>query len=170
VNFNSEIADEWARPVSRRAPRWARAAACCCRVAAMHRCRDRAPRFRRAAPDRASHAAPRRPSPRATRPPDSAASPLASCPNLHGAKPRRPDRAGEPPSPLSPVRRCRVVAGSPRARSCRAHARVARPMSWAAHALCTWAEPTLQVWAVPHCVSGPSANSAQCTQLNFINF
>jgi hypothetical protein len=37
VNFNSEIADEWARPVSRRAPHRARAAVRRCRVATKRR-------------------------------------------------------------------------------------------------------------------------------------
>jgi hypothetical protein len=37
VNFNSEIADKWVRPVSRRTPRRARAAARRCRVAATRR-------------------------------------------------------------------------------------------------------------------------------------
>jgi hypothetical protein len=41
VNFNSEITDEWAPPVSRRAPRRARAAVRRCRVAATH-CASRA--------------------------------------------------------------------------------------------------------------------------------
>jgi hypothetical protein len=41
---------------------------------------------------------------------------------------------------------------------------------WAAHALCTWAEPTLRAWAKRHCASGPSVVSPRGTQIEFSIF
>jgi hypothetical protein len=84
VNFNSEIADEWVRPVSRRVPRRARAAARRCRVAAMRRGLKPLSGQRVARPG-SCLARPR--------PPDSAAS---SCPPV--SRPPRPRR-----SPLDSV-------------------------------------------------------------------
>jgi hypothetical protein len=69
-------------------------------------------------------------------------------------------RDGEPPSP---VRRRRVVAGSP------SSAAAPRVAVGRAHAVHVGRADAAGVGHM-HCASGPSANSAQCTRLNFIDF
>jgi hypothetical protein len=149
VNFNSEIA-EWARPVSRRAPHQARAAAHRCHLAApcrvgtaaLSRCRDRTPRVPTAC---LAFAAPLPTSPRTPRRADRRLAPLArptAPPRPSHRVPtaavrsrvawtapavaRRRLRAGEPPSPPSPVRQRRVIAARRAAPPCAAH-RARRP-------------------------------------------
>jgi hypothetical protein len=169
VNFNSEITDERAPPVRRRAPRWAHEAVRHCSVAATRRT-SRQPRpdsavvpLAASRPPRARH---RRLAPRAclptecraaaptatpfSRPPRSEATDVvrrhAACRSPIDVTLRRRPRASEPPIPrLSPVRHHRAAVGSPS--SATAAHNVGRP-SWAAHAgrasaahtLCDWAE------------------------------
>jgi hypothetical protein len=118
VNLNSEIADEWAPPVKRRAPRRARAAARRCRVAATHR----VPRARLKAAVRQRAARPDSPAP-TTPPPDrlarAAVVPTASPAALSSRPSSRPDRRGlKPPTPSITVppaarRRRRTAPPSP---------------------------------------------------------
>jgi hypothetical protein len=168
VNFNSEIADEWARPVSRRAP--------------LPRGRH-APRIPTAiwpAPLPTAPHTPRRPSPRAAHPPDrrlaraavvltarALTTAVRSCitrtmPTVAApAVGHRRLRAGEPPYPPSPVRRRCVVAGSPScARSHRAprQGRTRGPRVGRADAASV---------GHAHCASGPSVNSAQLHPVKF---
>ncbi len=130
VIFNSEIADEWAPPVRRRAPRRARAAARRCRVAATRRADPRADNalsgrrrvpialasFRpcHAASDRARTTAPRRRPTAASlhalaRPPPRAAHP-ASDRTVAAVRARHPVASTPLPSPLHRRRRRRCPA------------------------------------------------------------
>jgi hypothetical protein len=171
VNFNSEIADEWARTVSRRALllRGRHAPRRCSGLKPLSGQRAARPAAASPAPLPTAPRTPRRANRRLTplaRPTAaSRAMPLsrqlaprprrseATSPEPRPPSPiaRRHLRAGEPPSPPSPVRRRCVVAGSPSSAAAPCAARRARRPSrlWAAW---PWAVPALRT----RCARGPS--------------
>jgi hypothetical protein len=174
VNFNSEIADEWAPPVRHRAPLQARVAARRCRMAAM-RCAAR-PRLkatigtahcasRQPRPDStdrlarvAATASPTVPSPRPSHQPRHCPDRLANHAAIltEAARPSRPRRAAVPALVSRPF-----LGRLPRAGAVPPPARRATPpprVAWAGRAgPRTWATPALRARAV----TGPSAVSAQ---------